>query len=66
MGEPIQFGGENSWVSVANEVGDGATSRVYVGTMNTEKDAVKKLKGYTHNQASFFTKFFCICEIILK
>ena len=36
-------------VSGANEVGDDATSRVYVGTMNAEKVAVKKLKGDTPN-----------------
>ena len=53
-------------VSVANGVGDGATSRVYVGTMNTEKIAAKKLKGYTHSQANSLVKCYEIFQHISR
>jgi len=47
-------------VSLTNdaEVGDGASSRVYVGKMNCTDVAVKKLKGYSHSQASSFVKSY--------
>ena len=37
-------------VSLTNEVGDGASSTVYVGTLNCREFAVKKLKGYSYSQ----------------
>ena len=45
-------------VSLTNEVGDGASSRVYVGTMNCREFAVKKLKGYSYSQASSLVKSY--------
>ena len=45
-------------VSLTNEVGDGAGSRVYVGTMNCREFAVKKLKGYSYSQASSLVKSY--------
>ena len=50
--------GEKITVSLTNEVGDGASSRVYVGTMNCREIAVKKLKGYSHSQANSFVKSY--------
>ena len=46
-GKPYNMEGKIA-VSLTNEVGDGASSRVYVGTMNCREFAVKKLMGYSY------------------
>ena len=42
----------------STELGDGASSRVYLGTMDGKKVAVKKLKGYSYNQGAAFVKAY--------
>ena len=42
----------------STELGDGASSRVYLGTVDGEKVAVKKLKGYLCNQGAAFLKAY--------
>ena len=46
-------------VSISSaELGDGATSRVYLGTMNDKTVAIKKFKGYSCNQGAVFVKAY--------
>ena len=42
----------------STELGDGASSRVYLGTMDSKTVAVKKLKGYSCNQGAAFVKAY--------
>ena len=39
-------------------MGDGASSRLYLGTMDSKMVAVKKLEGYSCNQGATFVKAY--------
>ena len=46
-------------VSISSvELGDGATSRVYLGTMNGKTVAIKKFKSYSCSQGAVFVKAY--------
>ena len=50
---------KEKYVTVSStELGDGASSRVYLGTMDGKKVAVKKLKCYSCNQGAAFVKAY--------
>lgn len=42
----------------STEIGDGVSSRVYLGTMKDKHVAIKKLKGYSNNQGALFVKSY--------
>lgn len=42
----------------SKEIGDGATSKVYIGDMNGERVAVKQLKSYSPRLAPTFVKSY--------
>ena len=49
---------EGEIVMSTTEIGDGASSRVYLGTTKDKQVAIKKLKGFSNNQSASFVKSY--------